>query len=63
IVMENPNHPNDPNVPEGDQAPTAPDGFAPQWIDPEVNEEVIDDDDFEDDVEWLMAPVTPRGLL
>nr|GEV66928.1 hypothetical protein [Tanacetum cinerariifolium] len=32
IVMENPNHPNDPNVPEGDQAPTAPDGFAPQWI-------------------------------
>nr|GEV98301.1 hypothetical protein [Tanacetum cinerariifolium] len=23
---------NDPNVPEGDQAPTAPDRFAPQWI-------------------------------
>nr|GEY83249.1 hypothetical protein [Tanacetum cinerariifolium] len=23
---------NDPNVPEGDQAPTAPDGFTPQWI-------------------------------
>nr|GEU40295.1 hypothetical protein [Tanacetum cinerariifolium] len=23
---------NDPNVPEGDQAPIAPDGFAPQWI-------------------------------
>nr|GEZ36897.1 hypothetical protein [Tanacetum cinerariifolium] len=85
--MENPNHPNDPNVPKGDQAPAAPDGFAPQWIgehdpnnnngwtewdvslggevdepmvDPEVNEEVMDDDDdWEDDVEWLMAPVTP----
>nr|GEW62057.1 hypothetical protein [Tanacetum cinerariifolium] len=28
-------------------------------IDLEVNEEVMDDDDFEDDVEWLMAPVTP----
>nr|GEY13767.1 hypothetical protein [Tanacetum cinerariifolium] len=28
-------------------------------VDPEVNEEVMDDDDFEDDVEWLMAPVTP----
>nr|GEY51118.1 hypothetical protein [Tanacetum cinerariifolium] len=57
--MENPNHLNDANVPEGDQAPAAPDGFAPQWIDPEVNEEVMDDDDWEDDVEWLMAPVTP----
>nr|GEW59735.1 hypothetical protein [Tanacetum cinerariifolium] len=70
----------------GDQAPAAPDGFAPQWIgehdpnnnnrwiesdvplggdveepmvDLDVNEEVMDDDDFEDDVEWLMAPVTP----
>nr|GEY06217.1 hypothetical protein [Tanacetum cinerariifolium] len=32
IVMEIPNHPNDPNVPEGEQAPAAPDGFAPQWI-------------------------------
>nr|GEY21447.1 hypothetical protein [Tanacetum cinerariifolium] len=79
-------HPNEPNVLEGDQAPAAPDGFAPQWIgehdpnnnnewiewdvplggdvdepmvDLEVNEEVMDDDDFEDDVEWLMAPVTP----
>nr|GEW96595.1 reverse transcriptase domain-containing protein [Tanacetum cinerariifolium] len=30
--LENPNHPNDPNVPEGEQAPAAPDGFAPQWI-------------------------------
>nr|GEW56749.1 hypothetical protein [Tanacetum cinerariifolium] len=30
--MENPNHPNDLNVPEGEQAPAAPDGFAPQWI-------------------------------
>nr|GEX45018.1 hypothetical protein [Tanacetum cinerariifolium] len=86
IVMENPNHPNDPNILEGDQAPAALDGFAPQWIgehdpnnnnrwiewdvllggevdkpmvDPEVNEEVMDDDDFEDDVEWLMALVTP----
>nr|GEY78579.1 hypothetical protein [Tanacetum cinerariifolium] len=84
--MENPNHPNHPSIPEGDQAPAAPDGFAPQWIgehdpnnnngwikwdvplggevdepmvDPEVNEEVMDDDDWEDDVEWLMAPVTP----
>nr|GEZ70522.1 hypothetical protein [Tanacetum cinerariifolium] len=82
----NPNHLNDPNVPEGDQAPAAPDGFAPQWIgdhdpnnnngwiewdvplggevdepmvDPEVNVEVMHDDDWEDDVEWLMAPVTP----
>nr|GEX47541.1 putative reverse transcriptase domain-containing protein [Tanacetum cinerariifolium] len=85
--MENPNHLNDLNVPEGDQAPAAPDGFAPQWIgehdlnnnngwiewdvplggevdkpmvDPEFNEEVMgDDDDWEDDVQWLMAPVTP----
>nr|GEX94996.1 hypothetical protein [Tanacetum cinerariifolium] len=84
--MENPNHPNDPNVPEGEQAPAAPDGFAPQWIgehdpnnnngwiewdvplggeldepmvDPEVNEEVMDDDDWDDEVEWLMAPVMP----
>nr|GEU55038.1 hypothetical protein [Tanacetum cinerariifolium] len=85
--MENPNHPNDPNVLEGEQAPAAPDGFAPQWIcehdpnnnnngwiewdvplggeldepiiDPEVNEEVMDDDDWDDEVEWLMAPVTP----
>nr|GEW30452.1 hypothetical protein [Tanacetum cinerariifolium] len=84
--MENPNHPNDPNVPEGKQAPTAPDGFDPQWIgehdsnnnngwmewdvplggeldepmvDPEVNEEVMDDDDWDDEVEWLMAQVTP----
>nr|GFA32123.1 hypothetical protein [Tanacetum cinerariifolium] len=69
----------------GEQAPAAPDGFAPQWIgehdpnnngwiewdvplgremdepmvDPEVNEEVMDDDDWDDEVEWLMAPVTP----
>nr|GEY44301.1 hypothetical protein [Tanacetum cinerariifolium] len=28
-------------------------------VDLEVNEEVMDDDDWEDDVEWLMAPVTP----
>nr|GFA37106.1 hypothetical protein [Tanacetum cinerariifolium] len=28
-------------------------------VDPEVNEEVMDDDDFDDEVEWLMAPVTP----
>nr|GEX32137.1 hypothetical protein [Tanacetum cinerariifolium] len=28
-------------------------------VDPEVNEEVMDDDDFQDDVEWLMAPVKP----
>nr|GEW08539.1 putative reverse transcriptase domain-containing protein [Tanacetum cinerariifolium] len=32
IVIENHNHLNDPNIPEGDQAPAAPDGFAPQWI-------------------------------
>nr|GEW87250.1 hypothetical protein [Tanacetum cinerariifolium] len=72
--MENPNHPNDPNVPEREQAPATPDGFAPQWIEwdvplggevdesmvyPEVNEEVMDDDDWDDEVEWLMAPVTP----
>nr|GEV24969.1 hypothetical protein [Tanacetum cinerariifolium] len=49
---------NDPNVLEGDQAPSAPDGFAPQWIDPEFDKEEMDDDD----VEWLMAPVTsPRA--
>nr|GEZ10741.1 hypothetical protein [Tanacetum cinerariifolium] len=30
--MENPNHLNDPNVRDCDQAPAAPDGFAPQWI-------------------------------
>nr|GEV00870.1 hypothetical protein [Tanacetum cinerariifolium] len=28
-------------------------------VDPEVNEEVMDDDDWDDEVEWLMAPVTP----
>nr|GEW30693.1 hypothetical protein [Tanacetum cinerariifolium] len=28
-------------------------------VDPEVNEEVIDDDDWNVEVEWLMAPVTP----
>nr|GEX90741.1 hypothetical protein [Tanacetum cinerariifolium] len=28
-------------------------------VDLEVIEEVMDDDDWEDDVEWLMAPVTP----
>nr|GEW76380.1 hypothetical protein [Tanacetum cinerariifolium] len=33
-------------------------------VDLEVNEEVMDDDDFEDDVEWLMAPVTsPRATM
>nr|GFD05860.1 hypothetical protein [Tanacetum cinerariifolium] len=33
-------------------------------VDPEVNEEVMDDDDWEDDVEWLMAPVTlPRATM
>nr|GFA55549.1 hypothetical protein [Tanacetum cinerariifolium] len=46
IIMVNlPPPNNDSNVPEGDQALVAPDGFAPQWIN--------------DDVEWLMAPVTP----
>nr|GEY45547.1 hypothetical protein [Tanacetum cinerariifolium] len=28
-------------------------------VDREVNEEVVDDDDWDDEVEWLMAPVTP----
>nr|GFC79277.1 hypothetical protein [Tanacetum cinerariifolium] len=28
-------------------------------VDPEVNEEVMDDDDLDDEVEWLMAPVMP----
>nr|GEU81277.1 hypothetical protein [Tanacetum cinerariifolium] len=28
-------------------------------VDPEVNEEVMDDDDWGVEVEWLMAPVTP----
>nr|GEY36504.1 hypothetical protein [Tanacetum cinerariifolium] len=28
-------------------------------VDPEVNEEVMDDDDLDVEVEWLMAPVTP----
>nr|GEX09060.1 RNA-directed DNA polymerase, eukaryota [Tanacetum cinerariifolium] len=28
-------------------------------VDPEVNEEVMDDDDWDVEVEWLMAPVTP----
>nr|GEV85347.1 hypothetical protein [Tanacetum cinerariifolium] len=52
IVMENPNHPNDPNVPEGAE-------LDEPMVDPEVNEEVMDDDDWDDEVEWLMAPVTP----
>nr|GEV33679.1 hypothetical protein [Tanacetum cinerariifolium] len=28
-------------------------------VDPEVNEEVMDDDDWDDEVEWLMSLVTP----
>nr|GEY78405.1 hypothetical protein [Tanacetum cinerariifolium] len=28
-------------------------------VDPEVDKEVMDGDDFKDDVEWLMAPLTP----
>nr|GFC23839.1 hypothetical protein [Tanacetum cinerariifolium] len=28
-------------------------------VDPKVNEEVMDDDDWDVEVEWLMAPVTP----
>nr|GEZ61066.1 hypothetical protein [Tanacetum cinerariifolium] len=28
-------------------------------VDPEVNEEVMDDDYWDDEVEWLMAPMTP----
>nr|GFA37597.1 hypothetical protein [Tanacetum cinerariifolium] len=60
IVMENPNHPNDPNVPEGEQAPAAPDGFASQWIDPEVNEEVMDDDDWDDEIGGPPTAVVKR---
>nr|GEY81424.1 hypothetical protein [Tanacetum cinerariifolium] len=76
IIMVNlPPSNNDPNIPEGDQAPTAPDEFAPwiEWnvplggevdelmIDPEFDEEEMDDDDddWDDYVEWLMALVTP----
>nr|GEX52009.1 putative reverse transcriptase domain-containing protein [Tanacetum cinerariifolium] len=33
---------NDPNVPEDEQAPAAPDGFAPQWIEEDEKEEDID---------------------
>nr|GFC65485.1 hypothetical protein [Tanacetum cinerariifolium] len=29
-------------------------------VDLEVNEEVVDDDDWDDEVEWLMDPVTPQ---
>nr|GEX29284.1 hypothetical protein [Tanacetum cinerariifolium] len=58
IVMENPNHPNDPNVPEEWDVPLGGEVDEPM-VDPEVNEEVMDDDDFQDDVEWLMAPVKP----
>nr|GEV62547.1 hypothetical protein [Tanacetum cinerariifolium] len=60
IIMVNlPPPNNDPNVLKRDQAPAAPDGFAPQWIDPEFEEEEMDDDDddWDDDVEWLMAPM------
>ncbi|GKF78336.1 hypothetical protein Tco_0233904, partial [Tanacetum coccineum] len=33
-------------------------------VDPEFDEEEMDDDDgWEEDDEWLMALVTPRGLL
>nr|GEV03720.1 hypothetical protein [Tanacetum cinerariifolium] len=62
--MENLPPPNDnQNAPEEepfmDQAPAAFDGFAPHWLDPEVNEEVMDGDDWDVEVECLMAPVTP----
>nr|GEU66627.1 zf-CCHC domain-containing protein/UBN2 domain-containing protein [Tanacetum cinerariifolium] len=65
IIMENLPSPNDnQNAPEEepfmDQAPAAFDGFAPHWFDPEVNEEVMDDDDWDVEVEWLMASVTPQ---
>nr|GEV09400.1 hypothetical protein [Tanacetum cinerariifolium] len=30
-----------------------------QMVDPDVNEEVMDGDDWDVEVEWLMAPVTP----
>nr|GEZ69304.1 hypothetical protein [Tanacetum cinerariifolium] len=63
IIMENLPPPNDnQNDPEEepfmDQASADIDGFAPHWFDPEVNEEVMDDD-WDVEVEWLMAPVTP----
>nr|GFC91823.1 hypothetical protein [Tanacetum cinerariifolium] len=42
---------------------TPPDSYSAAshfgGVTPEVNEEVMDDDDWEDDVEWLMALVTP----
>nr|GEY10582.1 hypothetical protein [Tanacetum cinerariifolium] len=62
--MENLPPPNgNQNAPEEepfmDQAPVDVDGFAPHWFDPEVNKEVIDDDDWDVEEEWLMAPVTP----
>nr|GEU77951.1 hypothetical protein [Tanacetum cinerariifolium] len=62
IIMENLPPPNDnQNAPEEepfmDQAPAGFDGFAPHWF--EVNKEVMDDDDWDVEVEWLMAPVTP----
>nr|GEV83507.1 hypothetical protein [Tanacetum cinerariifolium] len=56
--MEILNHPNDLNVPEEWDVPLGGEVYEPM-VDPEVNEEVMDDDDFEDNVEWLMAPVTP----
>nr|GEZ26349.1 hypothetical protein [Tanacetum cinerariifolium] len=58
IIMENLPPPNDnQNAPEEepfmDQALAAFDGFTPHWFD------VMDDDDWDVEVEWLMAPVTP----
>nr|GEX06906.1 reverse transcriptase domain-containing protein [Tanacetum cinerariifolium] len=58
IVMENLNHLNDPKVPEEWDVPLEG-GVDEPMVDPEVNEEVMDDDDREDDIEWLMASVTP----
>nr|GFB54087.1 hypothetical protein [Tanacetum cinerariifolium] len=58
IVMENPNHPDNNNgwiewnVPLGGEVDEP-------MVDPKVNEEVMDDDDFEDNFEWLMDPLTP----
>nr|GFA79687.1 hypothetical protein [Tanacetum cinerariifolium] len=64
IVMENPNHLNDSNVPEEWDVPLGGEVDEPM-VDTEVDEEVMDDDDdWEDDVEWVMAPETsPRDTV
>nr|GEY72619.1 hypothetical protein [Tanacetum cinerariifolium] len=54
---------NDPNVLEEWDVPLEGEVDEPM-VDPEFDEEAMDDDDWEDDVEWLMAPVTlPRATV